>query len=69
MIFDPNAKHVLSVDTHHMDVDYSAYEGWEMTGKVDTVLSKGKVLISDDKYHGEPGDGEYLVRGTSQLSI
>ncbi len=69
MIFDPNGKHVISADTHHMDVDYSAYEGWEMTGKVETVLSKGKVIISDGQYHGQPGDGEYLVRGTSQLSV
>ncbi len=69
IVFDPKGTHVISADTHHMDVDYSAYEGWEMTGKVETVLSKGKVIISDDEYHGQPGDGEYLVRGTSQLSI
>ncbi len=68
VVFDPDAVHILSVDTHHMDVDYSAYEGWEMTGKVDTVLSKGKVIISDDTYHGSPGDGEYLARGTSQYT-
>ncbi|MGD2043544.1 MAG: dihydropyrimidinase [Acidimicrobiia bacterium] len=69
VIFDPDGVHVISADTHHMDVDYSAYEGWEMTGKVETVLSKGKVIIADGAYHGSPGDGEYLVRGTSQLSI
>jgi dihydropyrimidinase len=68
VVFDPDATHVLSVDSHHMDVDYSAYEGWEMTGKVDTVLSKGRVIISDGAYHGSPGDGEYLVRGLSQYT-
>lgn len=68
VVFDPRATHVLSVDNHHMDVDYSAYEGWEMTGKVDTVLSKGKVIVSDNAYHGSPGDGEYLVRGPSQYT-
>jgi dihydropyrimidinase len=52
-----------------MDVDYSAYEGWEMSGQVVTVLSKGKVIVSDDAYHGKPGDGEYLHRGLSQLSM
>jgi dihydropyrimidinase len=69
VIYDPHTKHVISADTHHMDVDYSAYEGWEMTGRVDTVLSKGNVIISDDTYHGQPGDGEYLVRGSSQMKI
>jgi dihydropyrimidinase len=69
VVFDPKGRHIISVDTHHMDVDYSAYEGWEMTGKVETVISKGKVIISDDQYRGSPGDGEYLVRGTSQYVI
>jgi dihydropyrimidinase len=68
VVFDPHGSHVISVDTHHMDVDYSAYEGWEMKGKVETVMSKGKVIIANDEYHGSPGDGEYLPRGTSQLS-
>jgi dihydropyrimidinase len=69
VIFDRHGSHVISVDTHHMDVDYSAYEGWEMVGKVETVLSKGKVIIANDEYLGSPGDGEYLARGTSQTMI
>ncbi len=69
VVFDPSASQTISVDTHHMDVDYSAYEGWKVKGKVETVLSKGKVIIADDQYHGAPGDGEYLVRGTSQYTI
>ena len=69
VIFDPNGKHVISADTHHMDVDYSCYEGRELAGKVDTVLSKGKVIIDGDSYLGSPGDGAYLRRGTNQLLI
>lgn len=69
VVFDPNGSLTISADTHHMDVDYSAYEGWEVQGKVDTVMSKGKVIIADDAYHGSPGDGEYIPRGPSQLSI
>jgi dihydropyrimidinase len=69
VILDPEATHLISADTHHMDVDYSAYEGWEMKGRVETVLSKGKVIVSDNTYHGEPGDGVYLPRGLSQYRI
>ena len=69
VIFDPNGSQTISVDTHHMDVDYSAYEGWDVVGKIETVLSKGKVIIADDAYHGAPGDGEYLHRGLSQCKI
>jgi dihydropyrimidinase len=69
VIFDPNGKTLVSVDTHHMAVDYSAYEGYELAGKIDVVLSKGKAIIKDDAYHGQPGDGEYLHRGTNQYLI
>ena len=69
ILLDPNGTHVISVDTHHMDVDYSAYEGWEMKGSIDTVLSRGRVIVDDGQYHGKPGDGQYLRRGTSQNLI
>jgi len=46
-------------------VDYSAYEGITIDGRVDTVMSKGRILISDDAYHGEKGHGVYLRRGLS----
>jgi dihydropyrimidinase len=69
VIFDPDGQTLVSVDTHHMAVDYSAYEGYELVGRIDTVLSKGKTIIKDDQYHGRPGDGSYLRRGTNQYLI
>ena len=48
-----------------MSMDYSAYEGFTIDGRVDTVMSKGRILISDDTYHGEKGHGVYLRRGLS----
>jgi len=69
IILDPEATWTMGVDHIHMDVDYSCYEGTEVQGKIETVLSKGKVLIEDDEYHGSPGDGEYLKRTTSQYLI
>jgi len=69
VVFDPDSTHVLSAETHHMWVDYSCYEGLEITGKVETVLSRGRTIIEDDAYHGSPGDGRYLRRGTNQYLI
>jgi dihydropyrimidinase len=69
VVFDPNASTVISVDTHHMNVDYSAYEGFELAGKVDMVLSKGKTVIAGNEYLGSPGDGSYLRRGSNQYLI
>jgi dihydropyrimidinase len=69
VVFDPNASTVISVNTHHMNVDYSAYEGLELAGKVDVVISKGKTVIAANEYLGSPGDGSYLRRGSNQYLI
>ena len=69
VVFDPDEVHTLSAETHHMWVDYSCYEGLEITGKVETVLSRGRTIIEDGAYHGSAGDGRYLRRGTNQYLI
>src|SRR5262245_59934942 len=64
VIFDPNEEMTISAAAHHMNVDYSAYEGTKVKGVTKTVLSRGRVLIDDGKYLGKPGDGQFLRRGT-----
>jgi dihydropyrimidinase len=64
VIFDPNEEMTISAATHHMNVDYSAYEGVKVRGVTKTVLSRGRVVIDDGKYVGKPGDGQYLKRST-----
>jgi dihydropyrimidinase len=66
VVYDPAAQQTLSVNTHHMNVDYSAYEGMAVTGRVDTTLSRGRVVIDGGQYHGEPGHGRFLPRELSQ---
>ncbi|TBR18112.1 MAG: dihydropyrimidinase [Chitinophagaceae bacterium] len=62
VIFDPKEKHTLSAKTHHMNVDYSGYEGWEVTGKVKTVLLRGQVAIENNQCHIEKGFGKFIKR-------
>jgi dihydropyrimidinase len=62
ILVDPKEKHTLSVKTHHMNVDYSGYEGWELTGKVKTVLLRGKIAIDKDKCLVEKGYGQFVKR-------
>ena len=69
VVYDPNATTTLGVATHHMNMDYSAYEGVTIDGRVDTVLSRGRVIIEQDAYHGQKGDGRYLRRGLSQYLL
>jgi len=69
VLYDPTATWSISVDNHHMNMDYSAYEGVEINGKVDTVMSRGQVVIEDNSYLGAKGDGKYLRRGLSSYLI
>jgi dihydropyrimidinase len=66
VIYDPERKHVLSASTHHMDVDYSCYEGMEVQGASDIVISGGKVIVEDGEYTGSKGDGRFLKRGVAR---
>jgi dihydropyrimidinase len=68
-IYDPSARTRLGVATHHMNLDYSAYEGLEIKGGVDTVLSRGKVILERGVYTGRPGHGRFVKRGLSQYLV
>ena len=70
VVYDPNGHTSIGVGkTHHMNMDYSAYEGFEIDGHVDTVLSRGKVIVDNNEYVGAKGDGKYFKRGLSQYLI
>ena len=64
VIFDPNRKHTISAKTHHMRVDYSMFEGIQVTGMPVTVLSRGRVVVESDKFLGRAGTGEFVKRST-----
>ena len=51
VIFDPEKKLLLSATTLHMKVDYNPYEGREVTGVTDTVISRGRVIIDGGAVH------------------
>jgi len=62
IIFDPLKQHMLSAATHHMHVDYSAYEGWQLTGKVETVILRGRVAIDNGTCLVDRGYGQFIKR-------
>ncbi|WP_431945038.1 dihydropyrimidinase [Actinacidiphila sp. bgisy167] len=69
VVYDPAAEQVLSARTHHMNVDYSAYEGKRITGQVKTVLSRGELVLDGREYVGRAGHGQYIPRGTCQYLV
>lgn len=62
VILDPNEKHTISVNTHHMNCDYSGYEGMEVTGKCKTIILRGKVVVDNNKLLVEKGYGKFIKR-------
>ena len=66
VVYDPHAVQVISAETHHMNVDYSAYEGRRITGRVETVLSRGEPVVTEREYTGRKGHGVYTPRATCQ---
>ncbi|CAN3702445.1 D-hydantoinase [Microbacterium sp. MM2322] len=70
VVYDPAGHTSIGVGkTHHMNMDHSAWEGYEIDGHVDTVISRGKVVVDDGAYLGSPGDGRFVKRGLSQYLV
>ncbi|HTZ26463.1 MAG TPA: dihydropyrimidinase [Streptosporangiaceae bacterium] len=70
VVYDPDGHTSIGVGkTHHMNMDYSAWEGWEIDGHVDVVLSRGTVIKDSSGYVGTKGHGRFVPRGLSQNLI
>jgi dihydropyrimidinase len=67
VIYDPNAKRTISAATHHMDVDYSCYEGRVVQGRSDIVLSRGSVIVRDGAFTGRKGHGRFVKRSPAEF--
>ena len=66
VIYDPARRHTISAATHHMDVDYSCYEGRTVVGGSDVVMSRGRVIVDNGAWTGEKGWGQFLRRKTAR---
>jgi dihydropyrimidinase len=65
LVYDPNRKRTISAATHHMDVDYSIFEGRIVQGASDVVMSRGTVLVRDGQWVGPAGHGQFLRRAAT----
>jgi dihydropyrimidinase len=64
VIFDPEKKVRLSQKTLHMKVDYNPYEGRDVVGVTDTVISRGRVIIDGGTFVGRAGSGSFIKRAS-----
>jgi dihydropyrimidinase len=69
VIFDPKKEHTISVETHHMNCDYSAYEGRKVMGKTETVILRGKIAIENNECKLKAGFGQFIKRGKTSKTV
>jgi len=62
VVYDPDHKHTLSVDTSYSNVDYNAYEGWELRGRSSIVTVRGQIQAREGEFVGTAGRGQLLKR-------
>jgi dihydropyrimidinase len=70
VVWDPQGHTTIGIDhKHHMNMDHSAFEGFEIDGAVDTVISRGSIVVANNQFLGRPGHGRYVRRGLSQYLV
>ncbi|HEX3719046.1 MAG TPA: dihydropyrimidinase [Verrucomicrobiae bacterium] len=62
VVYDPAYRGKISAAAHHMNLDYNAFEGFEIEGRPHVVTVRGKVAVRDGKFVGEPSRGQFLRR-------
>ncbi len=67
VIYDPDYEGTISAQTQHMNVDYSAFEGWPVLGRPEFVTVRGEVAVRDGTWCGRKGRGQFLERTPSHF--
>jgi len=62
VIWNPKTEHTISASTHHMNVDYSLYEGWRVRGLAELVISRGDIIVENGEWKGKPNRGKFCTR-------
>jgi dihydropyrimidinase len=62
VVFDPERKVQLTHTMLHENVDYTPYEGHQLTGYPHITITRGKVVFQDGSFTGTAGSGRFLIR-------
>ena len=67
VVYDPDYRGTITAQKQQMDVDYSAFEGWEIQGQPSTVTVRGQIQVRNGQFVGTPGRGQLLRREPSHF--
>lgn len=62
VVIDPKAKTTVRAAEQHTKSDYSPYEGWELSGRIELSLVRGEVVVRDGQLAQRPGYGRFIPR-------
>ncbi|RME82579.1 MAG: dihydropyrimidinase [Planctomycetota bacterium] len=62
VVYDPSYEGTISAQTHHMNIDYSAFEGFKVKGRCSLVTVRGEIQVRDGEFVGKKGIGQFLPR-------
>jgi dihydropyrimidinase len=63
VLLDPGATWTIRASEHHSRVDYSLFEGYTLTGRVQKVFLRGQCIVDGKEWRGREGMGEFVRRG------
>lgn len=69
IIWNPEFNRKISVKNHHMNIDYSMFEGIEAAGKAEIVISNGEIILENDQLRAKPGRGKFIKRKSFNRNI
>jgi len=61
-IWDPHWQRTISQDMLHDNMDYTPYEGRQVTGWPRVVINRGRIVVEDEKLKVDRGSGAYFER-------
>jgi dihydropyrimidinase len=68
VIFDPQRAVRLSTGTLHERVDWTPFDGIEVTGWPIVTISRGEVIVEDGEFRGAAGRGRFVPRQTRYVT-
>ena len=65
VLFDPEEKWTIRAAEHHSRIDYSLFEGRNVTGRVKKVFLRGEMIVDGEQWLGRAGGGQFVKRGAA----
>jgi dihydropyrimidinase len=63
VVFDPDETWTIEAANGHGRMDYSLFEGYQVTGRTRKVFTRGRLVVDGETWLGREGMGEFLSRG------